>query len=207
MVGNIRRAGLDDEPRADMYFPFEQPLGGQITLFIRTGGRSVGRARRDAGGAPRRSSPTPCWPRTQTLAEVASESVRITRLVLWLLATFAVTALALAAVGIYGVMSYACGSAHARSAPGSRWAPSGGTSSGWCCGRGRPSPAIGTAAGLAIGLVAARSLRSILYGVSTADPLILLGAAALLAGTAMVACFLPARRAVAVDPARTLTEE
>ena len=66
---------------------------------------------------------------------------------------------------------------------------------------------IGTAIGLAIGLVAARALRSLLYQVSAADPLILAGAALLLAGTALAACYLPALRAVRVDPARTLAEE
>ncbi len=206
VVGNIRRAGLNDEPRADMYFPFEKPAIGQITLFIGTAGdpsAPLGAVQ----AALRAIEPNVVLARTQTLAEVASESVRITRLVLWLLATFAVTALALAAVGIYGVMSYAV---RQRSREiGTRIALG---AQPWDILRlvlrqGATIAGIGTAAGLAIGLVAARSLRSILYGVSTADPLILLGAAALLAGTAMAACFLPARRAVAVDPARTLTEE
>ena len=51
------------------------------------------------------------------------------------------------------------------------------------------------------------SLRSILYQVSSADPLVVVGAAALLAGTALAACWMPARRAVRVDPAKTLAEE
>jgi ABC-type antimicrobial peptide transport system permease subunit len=67
--------------------------------------------------------------------------------------------------------------------------------------------AAGTGIGLAIGLVAARALRSILFGVSSADPIILAGAAAVLVATTLAACYLPARRAVAVDPARTLADQ
>jgi ABC-type antimicrobial peptide transport system permease subunit len=133
--------------------------------------------------------------------------VKITRLVLWLLATFAAIALTLAAVGIYGVMSYVV--RHRAREIGTRVALGARPADILLLvmRQGAAIAGIGAAAGLAIGLVAARSLRSILYGVSSADPLILLGAAALLAGTALAACYLPARRAVALDPARTLADE
>jgi ABC-type antimicrobial peptide transport system permease subunit len=189
-----------------MYFPFEKPLIGEVTLFIATDGdpeASLGAMQ----AAIREVEPNAALAETRTLAGVASESVRITRLVLWLLGLFAATALALAAVGIYGVMSYVVGQ-RAREI-GTRIA----------LGalpvdilllvlrQGAVIAGIGTAVGLAIGLLAARSLRSILYGVSSADPLILAGAAAVLGVTALVACYLPARRAVAMDPARTLTDQ
>ncbi len=206
VVGDIRRAGLDDEPRADMYFPFEQALGGGITLFVRTEG-DPGPALDAIQAAIRGIEPNAAIAETRTLAEVASESVRITKLVLWLLATFAATALALAAVGIYGVMSYVVGQRTREI--GTRIALGALRSDIlWLVMRqGAAIAGIGTAVGLAIGLVAARSLRSILYGVSSADPLILLGATAVLVGTTMVASYLPARRAAAVDPARTLADQ
>ena len=141
------------------------------------------------------------------MAEVAHESVQITRLVLWPLGAFAATALVLAAVGVYGVMSYVVGQ-RAREI-GTRIALGAAPRDIlWMVLRqGAIIAATGTAAGVAIGLLAARSLRSILYGVSSADPLILIGAAATLVATALVACWLPARRAVAVDPARTLSDD
>jgi predicted permease len=206
VVGDIRRAGLDDQPRADMYFPFESALGAEITLFIRTEGDpepALGAMQ----AAIRGIEPDAVLADPRTLAGVASESVKITRLVLWLLATFAAIALTLAAVGIYGVMSYVV--RHRAREIGTRVALGARPADILLLvmRQGAAIAGIGAAAGLAIGLVAARSLRSILYGVSSADPLILLGAAALLAGTALAACYLPARRAVALDPARTLADE
>ena len=61
--------------------------------------------------------------------------------------------------------------------------------------------------GMAVGLGGARALRSMLFGVGTGDPLVLAGAATVLVVTALVACYIPALRASAVDPARTLAEQ
>jgi ABC-type antimicrobial peptide transport system permease subunit len=66
---------------------------------------------------------------------------------------------------------------------------------------------LGAEAGLSIGFVAVRSLGSILYGVSPSDPITMAGATAVLVATILAACYAPARRAAAVDPARTLAEQ
>jgi putative ABC transport system permease protein len=67
--------------------------------------------------------------------------------------------------------------------------------------------AIGLAAGGAVSLAAMRYLRSLLYGMSERDPWIYTGAVALALGTAVIACWIPARRAARVDPAQALREE
>ena len=67
--------------------------------------------------------------------------------------------------------------------------------------------AVGTVVGLVTGLVTTRFLSSILYGVSGSDPLTLSAAVVLLVITIMLACYLPARRAASVDPAKTLAEQ
>jgi ABC-type antimicrobial peptide transport system permease subunit len=64
----------------------------------------------------------------------------------------------------------------------------------------------GTILGLVAGLAATRSLAAVVYGVSTSDPATLLVAALVLMATTMLACYLPARRAASLDPARTLAE-
>jgi ABC-type antimicrobial peptide transport system permease subunit len=65
----------------------------------------------------------------------------------------------------------------------------------------------GIGAGLLIALAATRVLRSILFGVSASDPLTLAIATAVLASTTLLACYVPARRASSIDPARTLAQQ
>jgi putative ABC transport system permease protein len=206
VVGNIRRAGLRDEPRADMYFPFERNRPGQITLFVRTASdpeRSVPALE----AAIARVEPNAFVSNEQTLAQVASESERVTRVVLWLLGVFAVTSLALAAIGIYGVMSYAV--RQRTREIGTRIAL-GATRRNilWLVlQQGAMIATIGTVVGLATGLATTRFLSSILYGVKGTDPLTLAGAVSLLVATIMAASYIPARRAASVDPAKTLADQ
>jgi putative ABC transport system permease protein len=206
VVGDIRRAGLDDTPRADMYFPFERSPSFQITMFVHTSGDPAAAAAA-IKGVIRRFEPNTAFLATRTLGEVASESVRTTELLLWLLGAFAVIAVVLAAVGIYGVMSYVV--RQRTREIGTRLALGAtGRDILWLVMReGGVIAVIGVSVGAAIGLAAARALGSVLYGVSTADPIVLTLAVTVLVGTALVACYLPARRAAAVDPARTLTEQ
>jgi predicted permease len=206
VVGNIRRAGLRDEPRADMYFPFETNKPGQITLFVRASG-SLERSIAAVEAAIKRVEPHASVNETQTLAHVASESERVTRVVLWLLGVFAVTSLALAAVGIYGVMSYAV--RQRTREIGTRIAL-GATRQNilWLVlQQGALIASIGTVVGLATGLATTRFLNSILFGVSGTDPITLTAAVTLLVVTIMLACYVPARRAASVDPAKTLAEQ
>jgi predicted permease len=206
VVGDIRRAGLTDAPSADLYFPFERGPSGGITLFIRTAGDP------EAAAAPIRAALRAIESQvaileTRSMAQVAGESLRVTRLVFLLLGSFALIALGLAAVGIYGVMSYvvrqrtreigtriALGAAR----PDILWL---------VMREGLAIAGLGVAVGLAVGLGGARALRSMLFGVGTGDPLVLAGAATVLVVTALVACYIPALRASAVDPARTLAEQ
>ncbi len=206
VVGSIRRAGLRDEPRADLYFPFEQQPGTQPTLFVRATDDATGPLA-SVQRAIRELEPNAVFLQTRTLSDVAAESVRATKLLLWLLGIFAVTALLLAVVGIYGVMSYVV-SQRAREI-GTRialGAPRG--SIVWMVVRqGAAISLAGAAVGLAIGLAATRFIESMLYGTSAFDPVVLVGAPAVLVAATLVACWVPARRAATVDPARTLMSQ
>jgi putative ABC transport system permease protein len=206
VVGNIRRAGLRDDPRADMYFPAERVFPGQTTLFIRTSG-DPNRALTAMQNALKGVEPRITLLESRSLEAVAAESVRVTKLVFLLLGVFATTALALAAVGIYGVMSYVV--RQRTREIGTRIAL-GATRRDilWLVLRqGAVIAVAGTAVGLATGLAATRFLASILYGVSRSDPVTLSVAVSVLVATVMAACYVPARRAASVDPAKTLAEQ
>ena len=206
VVGDIRRAALNDVPREDMYFPFERQPGNAIGLFIRTTGDPL-----DAFPAIRSTirslEPQAVLFETRTLADLAAQSAAVARLAMQLLGGFAIVALLLSAVGIYGVMSY---SVRRRTRElGTRLA----------LGASRADivrlvmreagllAAVGLIVGMATGLTAARALSAILYGVPPWDPLALAGAAVALTITALGAGYVPARRAARLDPARTLATE
>ena len=206
VVGDIRRASLTDQPRADMYFPLEQSPQTATTLFIRT--REDPMASLEAVRAALRGiEPRIVMRDITTLDAVARESLQITRLALSLLGAFAIAALGLAAIGIYGVMSH---SVRQRTREiGTRLAlGASGSDILWLVMRdGVLVAALGIAIGLACGQAAARALSALLYGTSPADPLTLGLAVTVLLGVAALACYLPARRATQVDPVKTLVTQ
>jgi putative ABC transport system permease protein len=203
VVGDIRRAALTDEPRADMYFPFDRQPGNTITVFTKTSG-DPGPALAAYREALRKIEPNLIVQNTVTLSETAAQSIGATRLTLWLLGVFAAIALVLAGVGIYGVLSHAVRQRTreigTRLALGAR--P---VDILWLVMRWGAALAIaGVALGGLAGLAATRSLQSLLYGVTTSDPAAMAFAAGVLLLTALGASFVPARRAARTDPARTL---
>jgi putative ABC transport system permease protein len=127
------------------------------------------------------------------------------RLALWLLGLFAAIALALAAVGIYGVMSYAV--RQRTREIGTRIALGATRADIFriVMRQGVTIAAAGLAIGLVAGLLLARSLSTLLHGTSSADPAALAGSLLVLAVVAMAACYVPARRAARVDAARCLS--
>jgi putative ABC transport system permease protein len=206
VVGDIRRASLIDEPRADMYFPFERAPELATGLFVRTVGdplQQVPAIRQ----ALRNLEPNVMLDDVRSLDQVAQASTAVTRLAMRLLGGFAAIALALAAIGIYGVLAY---SVRSRTRELGTRVALGASRRDIVRLVMRQGGAI-TMAGLALGLLAAlassRALSAVLYGVPPFDPASIVAAAAVLGGAAAVACYLPARRASRVDPARTLAAE
>ena len=98
VVGNIRRAALTDEPRADLYFAAEQAPQASTQLFVRTSNDPANLVP-SLRTTLRSIEPGIVLREIATMEDVARESVQVTRLALWLLGLFAMTALALAAVG------------------------------------------------------------------------------------------------------------
>jgi putative ABC transport system permease protein len=201
VVGNIRRAALTDQPRADLYFP-----GPANTLFLQTSGDplSVLPAVRTA---LRTLEPAVVVHGARTMSDYAAASMAIMRLAMRLLGGFAIVSVVLAAVGIYGVMAY---SVRRRTREIGTRVALGATRADvvrLVMREGGLITAAGVTVGLVAALMAAQSLSAVLYGVPPADPLSLAAAALVLVITGLAACYVPARRAARVDPARTLTTE
>lgn len=205
VVGDIRRGSLTEDPRADMYFPFERGQATATSLFFRSkNGDATSFA--DIRNAIRAIEPNARVEPGESLDEIAAESASETRLVMWLLSVFSVIALALATIGVYGVLSYAVRQRMREF--GTRVAlGASGTNILWLVMRqGTSIVAIGLVTGLAVAMLAVRLLQSLMYSVRPYDPASL-GAAALLLGlTTFIGCYVPARRAARVQPSMTLAE-
>jgi putative ABC transport system permease protein len=136
----------------------------------------------------------------QTMDDVIAGATAGARFTLVLLATFAVVALVLAAVGIYGVISYAVSRRTHEIGVRVALGASPSTVVRLVIAQGMRVVAVGVAVGLAGSLVASRLMTRLVYGVSVTDPLTYTGVAALLAVVALVASYIPARRATRIDP-------
>jgi len=146
----------------------------------------------------------------QPMEEIISASISAQRLPMMLLGAFAVLALVLATIGIYGVISYSV--AQRVQEIGIRMALGANRTDvlAMVIGRGLRMTVAGLAIGLAATLALARILASftrLLYGVRASDPLTLAAVSLILATAALLACMIPARRAASIDPVRALRSE
>ena len=143
----------------------------------------------------------------RTMTEVMGDSVARRRLALILMGVFSGLALALASIGIYGVISYSVSQRQQeiglRMALGARR----GQVLWMVIRQGMILTLIGLGSGLVASLIILRFMRGMLFGVNPADPIALGGAAALLCLIALLASYLPARRATRVDPMTALRYE
>jgi putative ABC transport system permease protein len=207
----VKHYSLDAEGREQIYFPHAQPLYGiaaprDMTLAVRTSldPVSVTGAIREQVFAIDKDLPLY---NIATMDQLVSNSVAQPRLNLSLLVAFAVLALALAAVGVYGVMAYAVTQRTLEF--GIRMAL--GASSADVLKQvfleGGRLAALGLALGLIAALALTRLMASLLFAVKPGDPVALGVAAALLAFVALAACYIPARRATRVDPLVALRYE
>jgi predicted permease len=211
VVGHVKHYALDVEGREQIYLPHAQPLFGtfaprEMTLAVRTSldPASVTSAVRDQVFAMDKELPPY---NIATMEQLISNSVAQPRLNLSLLVAFAVLALALAAVGVYGVMAYAVTQrTHEfgiRMALGAR--PADVLKQVFL--EGSRLAALGLALGLLAALALTRLMASLLFDVKPGDPLTFGVAAAVLTLVALAACYIPARRATGVDPMTALRYE
>jgi putative ABC transport system permease protein len=206
VVADVRHGGLQEAPRPTVYVPHAQSPTGANAFVIRTAGDPLA-ALAQVRAEFRSINPSMPLASTTTLESLLDDSLRERRFHLALLGAFAVVALLLAALGVYGVMSYATSErTHeigVRMALGAR----GADVLGMVMRQGATLAAAGALGGLLGAAAVTRLLRGMLFGVTPLDPLAYVGAGALLLGAAALACYLPARRAARLDPVRALRAE
>ncbi len=202
VVGDVSEHNLDGAPTYDVY-----GSGGWTPyLVIRTASDPAALASAVAAEVRKTDASLPIT-EVMTMDELLAATAATRRFSTTLLAVFAALALALAAVGIYGVMS--CAVSQRMQEIGIRVAlgAQAGDIRRMIIGRGARLALAGAVLGLAGAFGAARLLVSMLYRVRPMDPGIFLGLSALLIAVALLACWLPARRAMRVDPIVALRQE
>ncbi|CAN5347645.1 ABC transporter permease [soil metagenome] len=206
VVGDVRQLGLDAEPRAEMFFSYQQSPVPFMNIVIRTATdpATLAAAVRQEVWAVNPNQPVA---NVSTMNELLANSAARTRFNTLLLSLFALTALTLASVGIFGVMSYTV--TQRTREIGVRMALGAQRSDvlRLVIRQGMILAGLGIVIGLAAALALTRLMTSLLYGVSATDPATFTGIALLLAGVALVACYIPARRATKVDPMVALRYE
>ena len=207
IVGDARQWGLDQPPDPEIYFSYAQiGFGGGTTLVVRANvepsslSDGVRRAVREV------SKDAPVYS-VKTMKQVVETSTAQRRFNTVLMTSFAAVALLMATIGLYGVISYSV--AQRTQEIGIRMAL--GAQAGnvlrmviW---NGFKLALFGVILGLLASLAITRVLASLLYGVSATDPFILLGGSIFLSLIALLACYIPARRATKIDPMIALRYE
>lgn len=206
VVGDVLHNGLHAEPRPQMFVPHQQSAMSYMTFLVKTT-NEPGAQLNAVKGAIREVNPSQTFARTATMEELVSDSLKQRRFNLFLLGLFAVIALLLATIGIYGSMSYSTrqrtNEIGVRIALGARSLDV----LRLIVGQGLGLASIGVVIGIGAALLLTRAIKSLLFGVSPGDPLTFFAISILILFTSLVASLIPARRATKVDPLIALRSE
>jgi len=203
IVGNVRGSGRDDDPKAEVYLPCAQKPPQSAMLVVRTAGdpRSFLRTIRNQVLAIDHDQPLSD---IATMTELTEASEGPLRLMMMLLGTFAGVATLIAAIGIYGVIAYSVGERTRemgiRRALGAERVDI----LSLVVGQGLQLAAAGILLGIGGALALTRLLQDLLFRINTMDPLTFLIVTILFTLVAILASYIPARRAIAIDPMAAL---
>jgi predicted permease len=210
IVDDVKNAGLDRPAGTEIYLPYRQPRG--------TGGTDMYVAMRAQGGDPRsligvvreqlgEIDPSLPIADVRLMEDVLSRAQARPRFLTLLLSLFSGVALAIATVGIYGVVSYSVARRTKEFGLRMVLGAQGGDLLGLVMKQGAGMILIGVAAGLVLAFVFTRLMASLLFGVTATDLPTFASVTLILFGVALAACYIPARRATRVDPIQTLRYE
>ncbi|MGD0536481.1 MAG: ABC transporter permease [Verrucomicrobiota bacterium] len=206
VVSDVRQSGLAGDVMPEVYSPALEDMGDAMSFVIRVTGEPAGLISA-VRGVVAEVEPNQALHNVMTMEQRLANTTTSRRLNTALLGSFAAVALLLAVVGIYGVMSYAV--TQRRREIGVRMALGAQRSDvlGLIIHGGLRLTLLGVAIGLVGAFALTRYLSSLLYSIKATDPLTFLGVAVALTGVAVLASWLPARRAAKVDPMVALRYE
>lgn len=198
VVGSIREQGPTQEPSPAIYRPHAQMPSPQMSVAIRTAGdpRALASA---ATAAVREIDPNQPVAEIRTMEQVASSVVARPRFNLYVFGGFAGMSLLLAALGLYGVVSYSVTQRSQEIGVRVALGAQNRDVIQLILRQGMRLTIVGLLLGLVVALAAARVMASLLFGIGAADPVTLVAVPAFLAMVALLASYLPARRATRVD--------
>jgi predicted permease len=206
VVGRVKQYGLDSDPRIALYFPHMQSGSRALYVTVKAAGEPAALAAAIKREIHALDPELPIY-RLRRMGQWVEQSLARQRFAMLLLSLFALLAFTLAAIGIYGVVSYLVGQGTReigiRIALGATQA----SVLKLVMRQGLLVALAGAGAGLAVALALGRFLQSLLFGIRAYDPPTFAGVAAALLVVALLASYLPARRAARTDPMASLRAE
>jgi ABC-type antimicrobial peptide transport system permease subunit len=207
VVGDDRHLGVDAEPTPTFFVPYRQ-LGSmrEVAVLARVQGDGAAVAA-SVGAIVRRLDAEMPFYQVRTMEQVVDASVATPRSLAWLLSSFAISGLLLAAIGVFGVLSHAV--SQRTQEIGVRMAIGASPSHmlGMILREGLLQVGLGLVVGLILAWGTSRLLSGLLFGVTTSTPAPYAMVSVLLLSVAVIACLAPARRAMRIDPAVALRGE
>jgi putative ABC transport system permease protein len=206
VVADQRERGLDSDPTLTVYLPSYGYGPGPMQFAIHTAGNPTALTS-TLRSILKELDPNLPLSNVQTMDEVVSQSVAPRRFNMFLITIFASVALLLALVGVYGVLAYSVGRRTAEIGLRVALGATPGKILGLIVGQGMRPIFIGIGVGLAGALALSRFVSSLLFGVKPVDPVTYGAVTLLVIAAALLSCYVPALRALRVDPVSALRQE
>jgi putative ABC transport system permease protein len=206
VVGDVRQGGLQDRPQPAYYIPIRQVPFGSVTFVVRTTGDPA-LAVSGLQQAVWSINPTVSFAGVETMNGLLRETLAARRFTLTLLSAFSAVALMLAAIGLYGLVSFSVGQRSNEIGIRMALGAGAGTVLGMVMRQGMIVAVAGVAGGLIASAALMRYLTTMLFGVTASDPATFLTLAAVMSIVSALACYVPARRAARVDPLAAIRAE